>query len=297
MNWLKPRDVLLQIMNKKKIRNLITKLFGEKIFSILNYIVKTRINDIHPRFIGKILIKKILNKKVFVKYNNEVLFSVRDYGGGTKSRADQFFSKNGEIETINWILDFEPNSNFLDVGANIGLFSLLAAKKNHNVVSIEPEAHNFTILNLNVFDNGFNDNVICYPIALASQSKLSKLNIFKMGWGHSMHSLGTDIKVGGIKQNPVFKQGSFGMNLDDFIEQTQFFPNYVKIDVDGNELDVMYGFPKLLKSKSIKSIMIEIDPHDDVSKNKIFDLMLENTFFVDMKISTKTNYFFKKKLI
>jgi FkbM family methyltransferase len=284
-------------MNKKNIKNLVRKVFGEKIFKVLYYIYKTRINDLHPRFIGKILIKIILNKKVFVKYNNEVLFSVRDYGGGTKSRADQFFSKNGEIETINWILDFEPNSKFLDVGANIGLFSLLAAKKNHNVVSIEPEAHNFTILNLNVFDNGFNDNVICYPIALASQSRLSKLNIFKMGWGHSMHSLGTDIMIGGIKQNPVFKQGSFGMNLDDFIEQTQFFPNYVKIDVDGNELDVIHGFPKLLKSKSIKSIMIEIDPHDNESKNKIFSHMLENFFFIDAKISTKSNYFFKKKLI
>ena len=284
-------------MNKKKIKNLLLKLFGEKIFKILYYIYKTRINDLHPRFIGKILIKKILNKKTFVKYNNEVLFSVRDYGGGTKSRADQFFSKHSETETINWILDFEPNSNFLDVGANIGLFSLLAAKKNHNVVSIEPESHNFTLFNLNIFDNGFNDKVICYPIALASKSKLSKLNIFKMGWGHSMHSFGNDIKKGGVKQNPVFKQGSFGMNLDDFIEQTLFFPNYVKIDVDGNELDVIHGFPKLLKSKSIKSIMIEIDPHDNESKNKIFSHMLENFFFIDAKISTKSNYFFKKKLI
>ena len=284
-------------MNKKIVKNLVKKVFGEKIFNILYYIYKTRINDLHPRFIGKILIKKILNKKTLVKYNNEVLFSVRDYGGGTKSRADQFFSKDGEVETINWILAFEPNSNFLDVGANIGLYSLLAAKKNHNVVCIEPEAHNFTMLNLNVFDNGLNDNVICYPIALASQSRLSKLNIFKMGWGHSMHSLGTDIMINGIKQNPVFKQGSFGMTLDEFIEQTQFFPNYVKIDVDGNELDVIHGFPKLLKSKSIKSIMIEIDSHDDESKNKIFSYMLENSFFVDTKISTKSNYFFKKKLI
>ena len=69
------------------------------------------------------------------------------------------------------------------------------------------------------------------------------------------------------------------------------------VDVDGNELDVMHGFPKLLKSKSIKSIMIEIDPHDNESKNKIFSHMLENFFFIDAKISTKSNYFFKKKLI
>ena len=76
---------------------------------------------------------------------------------------------------------------------------------------------------MNIFDNNFNDNVICYPIALASKNKLSKLNIFKMGWGHSLHSFDTDIKIGITKQNPVFKQGSFGMSLDDVIEQTKFF--------------------------------------------------------------------------
>lgn len=283
-------------MYKKKIRNLLIKLFGEKIFKVLYFIFKTRINDLHPRLIGKILIKKILNKKTFVKYNNEVLFSVRDYGGGTKSRADQFFSKNSETETINWILNFEPNSNFIDVGANIGLFSLFAAKKKHNVLSIEPEAHNFTILNLNIFDNNFNDNVVCYPIALASKNKLSKLNIFKMGWGHSLHSFDNDIKKGDTKQDPVFKQGSFGMSLDDVIEQTKFFPNYVKIDVDGNELDVILGCTKLLKSKSVISIMIEINSHDLVSKNKIFNLMSQNLFFIDEKISTQSNFFFIKKI-
>lgn len=250
--------------------------------------------DLHPRFIRKILIKKILDNKVFVKRNNEVLFSVRDYGGGTKSRADMFSKNSGEKETINWILDFEPNANFLDIGANIGLFSLLAAKKNHNVVSIEPESHNFTVLNLNIFDNGFNDKVVAYPIALASKNKLSNLNIFKMGWGHSMHSFGTDIKKGGVKQNPVFKQGSFGMCLDDVIEQIQFFPNYVKIDVDGNELDVIHGCTKLLKSKSLKSIMIEIDNFDTESKNKIFNLMSQNFFFIDNELTTKSNFFFKK---
>ena len=282
--------------NKQNIKNLIKKLFNKKIYKIFYYIYKTRIQDLHPRFIGKFLIKKILNKKVFVKYNNKVLFSVRDYGGGTKSRADQFFSKNSETETINWILNFEPNSNFLDIGANIGLFSLFAAKKNHNVISIEPESHNFAILNMNIFDNELNDKIICYPIALASKNKLSKLNIFKMGWGHSMHSFDTDIKLGGDKQKPIFKQGSFGMSLDDVIDQTQFIPNYIKIDVDGNELEVIYGFSKFLNSQSIKSIMIEIDPHDIESKNKILNYMSEYSFFVDMKISTKTNYFFKKKI-
>tara|TARA_B100000989_G_scaffold260254_1_gene210787 strand:- start:1279 stop:2166 length:888 start_codon:yes stop_codon:yes gene_type:complete len=282
-------------LNKQIIHNLVKKIFSEKIHKILYYIFKTRIYDLHPRSIGKIFIKKILNKKTYVKHNNKILFSIRDYGDGTKSRADQFFSKNSEIETINWILSFEPNSNFLDVGANIGLFSLFAAKKNHNVISIEPESHNFTILNLNIFDNKLNDKIICYPISIASKNKLSKLNIYKMGWGHSMHSFNSEIKIGGDIKKSVFKQGSFGMSLDEVIEQTQFFPDYIKIDVDGNELDVIYGFSKFLSSKKIKSIMIEIDPYDIESKDKIINYMSKYLFRVDFEISTKSNYFFKKQ--
>ena len=109
--------------------------------------------DKKKRGISEVIIKY---SRYFVKdKKNNKLFSVRNFGGSTKSRAKNFYDK--EPDTIAWISNFDVNSNFLDVGANIGIYSLFAGMNNHKVISIEPEALNFAILNLNINDNSLNN--------------------------------------------------------------------------------------------------------------------------------------------
>jgi FkbM family methyltransferase len=50
--------------------------------------------------------------------------------------------------------------------------------------------------------------------------------------------------------------------LDDVINRFNLpIPNYLKIDVDGAEKDVVYGSEKTLKDKNVKSLLIELlDP-------------------------------------
>ena len=79
--------------------------------------------------------KEISNKKIFFFTPNSI----------TKWRLDTLFSK--EPETINWIDSFDDRENFiflLDIGANIGLYSIYAASKfkNISVVSFEPSTSN-----------------------------------------------------------------------------------------------------------------------------------------------------------
>ena len=115
-----------------------------------------------------------------------------------------------------------------------------------------------------------------------------------MGWGNAMHSFDTDIIISNQKKEPQFLQGSIGIRLDDFLEQNKFIPDYVKIDVDGNELRVIKGSPNLLKSKNIKSILIEIDPENIDVKNEIIDIIEQNSFILDKKHSGHANYIFDK---
>ena len=68
-------------------------------------------------------------------------------------RAETFFTK--EPDTIEWIESFDKNDVFLDIGANIGIYSLYAAKNVSKVWAIEPESLNFAMLNLNIFDFQF----------------------------------------------------------------------------------------------------------------------------------------------
>ena len=71
--------------------------------------------------------------------------------------------------------------------------------------------------------------------------------------------------------------------FDKFSEESKIYPNYIKIDVDGNELRVVNGMRNLLASKKIKSILIELDrtfsEHKEVIKIlKSFDYKLLNYY-------------------
>src|SRR6516225_6093965 len=65
-----------------------------------------------------------------------------------QARAGSVLSK--EPDTIRWIDSFEPNDVFWDIGANVGVFSLYAARRKVRVLAFEPSAGNYMILCRNV---------------------------------------------------------------------------------------------------------------------------------------------------
>ena len=57
-------------------------------------------------------------------------------------------------------------------------------------------------------------------------------------------------------------------------------PNYVKIDTDGGEIEILKGLKKVLKSSKLKSICIENEygRYEKQKKNKILNIMKQNRF-------------------
>ena len=45
---------------------------------------------------------------------------------------------------------FKENSYLIDIGANIGIYSLYAAANGHKVLALEPESSNYFQINLNI---------------------------------------------------------------------------------------------------------------------------------------------------
>ena len=72
-----------------------------------------------------------------------------------KYRCESFFSK--EPELIYWIDNFKNNSNFVDIGSNIGLYSIYSTlmNKNINCYSIEPFFKNYKRLLENISLNKY----------------------------------------------------------------------------------------------------------------------------------------------
>ena len=159
----------------------------------------------------------------------------------------------------NYLKKIKKKFIFLDIGANIGIYSLYAATHKHNVISVEPEFSNFFMLNANIRDNNLAPNMTAYPISLYNKSEIAHLHIRYGTLGASSNSFEQPIGQTGELFDAIFKQGSISITTDQLLSKLNLQPNYIKIDVDGHELPIVEGMVKTLKLQSLQSILIELN--------------------------------------
>jgi len=162
-----------------------------------------------------------------------------------------------EPETLDWIDGFAPAEIFYDVGANIGLYSLYAARvRGCRVFSFEPEAKNFARLLNNQVLNGL-DGMRAYCIAVGGSLRADQLYVAGSNSGDSQHNIG--------EANALFPrecsviQGSFVASLDDLCYSFDLpVPQHLKVDVDGLEEEIISGAKRLLRDARLRMVMVEI---------------------------------------
>lgn len=176
-----------------------------------------------------------------------------------KWRVDSLFEK--EPSTIEWIAGFGPDEVLVDVGANVGMYTVWAAKtRGARVYAFEPEAQNYALLNRNVVLNELGDRVKAYCLALSDVEGFSELHLSDLRAGGSCHSLGERVDFSHRPMQPAFSQGCVSARLDDLVSRGVVpEPHYVKIDVDGFEPKVIAGAAAVLRGQRLKSLLVEIN--------------------------------------
>ena len=160
-----------------------------------------------------------------------------------------------EPDTIAWIEKMGPDDVLFDVGANIGQYAMLAAKRGVFVQAFEPESQNFALLCRNVAINELNKTVRCWPIALSDKPGLHTFYVQSLIPGNSCNSLGEKVDYHlRPKAEWGFEQGCGAMTLD-FFADTFGPPTHIKIDVDGFEHKVLHG--ALVTLRTVKSVLVE----------------------------------------
>ena len=175
-----------------------------------------------------------------------------------------------EPETIEWISTFSPEATLFDIGANIGLYSLLAAKKGLRVVAFEPESQNFAVMNANLHLNSLDDRISALNIALSDRDSLDYLYMPAFSYGTAFNQFGAPPEeTGGVSRN-AFKQAVISYTLDDFLKKyPQPVPTHIKIDVDGIEAKIIAGATETLESPHVQSLLIELDTHLEADQKAI----------------------------
>ena len=149
-----------------------------KYSKIKNKFFKSAINLIGNKGLGKNFIGKFAKNYLISNCKtNEI--SVNGY---------RMFLDENDVMQLS-LFDYEPvetnlvksnvekNDVVIDVGANIGYYTLLMAKNQAFVHSYEPEPFNFELLQKNVVLNNFSPNVKLYNKAVSDFFGYSKLVI------------------------------------------------------------------------------------------------------------------------
>jgi FkbM family methyltransferase len=132
---------------------------------------------------------------------------------------------------------------FIDCGANVGYFSILAAQlvqEGGTVVSIEANPSTYSLLKRNLSVNG-----VGIPVHCALTTQKGEVELFMPIEGGDVYS---SLHIGGLLQGQAVKTFQVqGRALDEVIEELKLSQiNLIKIDVEGAELEVLRSANHLL---------------------------------------------------
>ena len=179
----------------------------------------------------------------------------------------------------------------IDIGANIGYYTLLAAKlvgEKGRVFAFEPEPRNYALLTTNIEANALK-NIIALQNAVSSEAGHIKLYLDKFESGS--HSLFKS------KRSMTEAITVDSVSLDDFFEnKDSYHIDIVKIDVEGAEIAVLQGMIKILDKNPTLKMFIEFSPANlkkaGFSAQQFWDKLIE----CDFKFIYPINKELKEKL-
>ena len=193
----------------------------------------------------------------------------------TEYRADSFSSK--EPKTLEWIKGFDENKCFWDVGANVGVYTIYSKliNKSLNVIAFEPSFKNLIILFENLKLNKLNKDVTIFSLPLSNNLGVSN---FVLGDDVDGGANSTLINFNNTNRSENLNSyKSISLSVNTLINNLNLpKPDYIKIDVDGNEMEILKGINNYFGY--IKEILLEVDDYKNNLKN-VEDFLHKAGFF------------------
>lgn len=165
-------------------------------------------------------------------------------GDPTMARADY-----EPVGTDTFLELLDSHDVVIDIGANVGLYSCLAASRSKQVICFEPAPRNLKYLYQNLWENQFGTTEV-FPLGLAKQPGLNRLYgfggiaSFVPGWAQADR-----------KRFSIVPMTSLDAVVAERFQDRQLL---IKMDVEGFELNVLAGAERTLALDPKPTWMIEI---------------------------------------
>ena len=244
--------ILLRIsLGKKRRDRILSERFRpNEYFSLSFYLFKSLYKSIKFFRLGNAMLIKIVVPKYDYKFYCRV--NKEDYTTREDEIVEHFRPKEGDI--------------VVDVGAHIGRYTIIASKRvgeSGKVIAIEAHPGNFEMLNRNVKLNKLT-NVTALNYAV--YSKESKLKLYVPG-EESGFTIYNTITTNRAKPDEKFIEVNAN-TLDNLLLQQQSGIshadiNWIKIDVEGAEFEVLKGATDILSNSKDIALLIEVHNLND----------------------------------
>lgn len=196
---------------------------------------------------------------------------------------------NGEREIISDVIrSHSPDEHFMDVGANIGIYSCLIGSTltDGEVIAYEPHPKNFEKLLANMRTNGTPGVAHRYALYNKRGNLTFDMKSNVSGEGHG--------QVGVSSGSTTVETIPGDESLD---EEGASIPATIKIDVEGAEGNVLDGLSKTLRTPECKRIYCEVHPAHVTTygydPSGIADFLLDAGFSIEDRFGFKDSYCLK----
>lgn len=221
------------------------------------------------------LIQNLFKDKLYtediLKINNiQIPNFFKDYCNHILPKDMMAFEFNHLIEKIFFTkknLTFYENKNFqilkddivFDCGGNMGLFAAAIAHRCKQIYSFEP----MSLIRKNLYKTAsLYNNIIIIPVGLWKENKIVTF------WQKDNPGASRAIKY----QNPnqtLYKEQCSLITIDDFVFTTGIIPNFIKVDIENSEIELLEGAQECLKKYAPKiSIALHFDDEENIKKIK-----------------------------
>ena len=189
-------------------------------------------------------------------------------GRGLTTSNMQYYGGLGEPDVEGFLLHYlRPDDLFVDIGANVGVMSVLAAgAAGARTIACEPDPDNLVWLRRNIAANHLGEMVAICPVAL----------------GEVVQNLRFTVGQGAVSRAALSHEAARDVaceTLDTILDGQ--VPVAIKADVEGFELPILRGARATLTAPGLSAIVLELKKHGaryGFSDDAILTLLAEHGF-------------------
>lgn len=219
---------------------------------------------------GGYKVKRFRGSYLLLNYKNALDRKIGLHGGHEPEQSAYFFAQMKKGCDI-----------FIDIGANMGTYTLQAARLGgvKEVHAFEPDPRSYAQLLGNLYMNKYTDIVRAYPVALSDANGTLS---FEMGADNKPELTKVSMAKGETKK-------LMARMLDDVLQHYRGKKIFIKIDAEGHEREILKGAVEILKNNAC-FLQVEAWPINAAVVSKKLEGMryhcihhIHNTYYFSLK--------------